>query len=205
MLRRTNVSLHFRARLELDRIRGLLRGRARLERKLGLKRLFYLMRTQTRYRVEQKSFWERAIVRKNVDSAGREHGTGWSHLRNDTARQNVMLLPHTQQALAQYEPLAFRAVVELCASRIAPPPSPSSPLVPPEAYELAPADGRTAHPAARRELREGVERMMRAGAASTALEREGHKSVEAWMDAWKEFDVGTAAPTGKKAPANKIE
>lgn len=204
MLRRTSTSLHFRAQLELDRIRGLMRGRARLERKIGLKRLFFLMRTQTRYRVEQKALWERAVVRKNVDSAAREHGTGWPHLRNDLARQNVMLLPKTQQTLAQYEPLAFRAVVELCASRIPPPPPPSSPQVPAEAYELAPQGSLTAHPAARRELREGVERMLSAG-PSTALEREGGKEVEAWMDAWREYDVGAGNREAVSRKASKIE
>ncbi|CCW69296.1 unnamed protein product [Phytomonas sp. Hart1] len=192
MLRRTPVVQNFRAKLELDRIRGLLRGRARLERKVGLKRLFFLMRTQTRYRVEQKAFWERAIVRKNVDSAAQEHGSSWVYLRNDLARQNLLLLPRTQQLLAQYEPLAFRAVVELCASRLAPPPPPMTAQIPEEVYRHHPADSSESHPAARRELKEGVERMLKTG-KSDRLEKGGPRTVEGWMDAWKEFDIGSAS------------
>lgn len=191
MLRSTPVSRYWRATAELDRLRGLLRGRARLEKKVGLKRITFLMRTQTRYRVEQKAHWERAIVRKNVDSAAHEHGSGWQHLRNDLARQNLMLLPRTQQQLALYEPLAFRAVVELCASRVAPPPPPTTAQVPVEAYAPRAADGATSHPAATRELQEGVERMLCAG-HSEKLQREGPRTVQAWMDAWKEYDVGAS-------------
>ncbi|CCW65649.1 unnamed protein product [Phytomonas sp. EM1] len=190
MLRQTSVLQHFRAKIELDRIRGLLRGRARLERKIGLKRLFFLMRTQTRYRVEQKAFWERAIVRKNVDSAAQEHGSSWMYLRNDLARQNLLLLPRTQQILAQYEPLAFRAIVELCASRLPPPPPPMTAQIPEEVYLLHASSSSESHPAARRELREGVERMLKAG-KSEALEKGGPRTVEGWMDVWKEFDVGS--------------
>ncbi|CBH18023.1 hypothetical protein, conserved [Trypanosoma brucei gambiense DAL972] len=203
MLRRTVCVQHYRAKLELDRIRSMLRGRARLERKVGLKRLFFLMRTQTRYRVEQQAHWERAIVRKNVDSAAREHGTGWQHLRNELGRQNVILLPRSQQLLAQYEPLAFRAVVELCASRIPPPPPPVVASVPEESYTLWPpashdnsecasTDGSDAphgqqqslsHPAARVELRCGVERVLRRGPSGLG------NNVNELIDAWKEFDV----------------
>lgn len=193
MLRSTTVSRYYRATAELDRLRGLLRGRARLEKKVGLKRITFLMRTQTRYRVEQKAHWERAIVRKNVDSAAHEHGSGWQHLRNDLARQNMMLLPKTQQQLALYEPLAFRAVMELCASRVAPPPPPMTAQVPDEAYAPRAKDGKTSHPAAARELREGVERMLRAGHSEKML-REGPRTVQAWADAWKEYDVGASSP-----------
>ncbi|KPI84919.1 hypothetical protein ABL78_6044 [Leptomonas seymouri] len=192
MLRSTSISRYWRATAELDRLRGLLRGRARLEKKVGLKRITFLMRTQTRYRVEQKSHWERAIVRKNVDSAAHEHGSGWQHLRNDLARQNMMLLPRMQQQLSLYEPLAFRAVMELCASRVPPPPPPMTAQVPEEAYAKRAEDGKTAHPAARRELKEGVERMLRVG-GSEKLQREGPKTIQAWMDAWKEYDVGASA------------
>eukprot|EP00796_Vickermania_ingenoplastis_P008217 gene8217-5741_t len=162
---------HYRAHMELDKIRGMLRGRARLERKVGLKRLFFLMRTQTRYRVEQQSFWNRAIVRKNVDSAAREHGASWSHIRNDSARHNVMLLPRMQQVLAQYEPLAFRSLLEVYGSRIPPPPPPKTAEIPVEVYQCLCSSGvsgeeavqvQASHPAAQRELRESVERMLRA-------------------------------------------
>nr|CCC95593.1 unnamed protein product [Trypanosoma congolense IL3000] len=219
MLRHTTGLQHYRAKLELDRIRGMLRGRARLERKVGLKRLFFLMRTQTRYRVEQRAHWERAVVRKNVDSAAREHGTGWPHLRNELSRQNILLLPRSQQVLAQYEPLAFRAVVELCASRIPPPPPPIVSVVPEETYTLwPPADcgssgagsddcgervyssgdvdpeerRQTSHPASRVELRRGVERVLRLGPPALG------SNVEELLDAWKEFDVATEKERNRK-------
>lgn len=188
MLRHSNFCLNYRATLELDRLRGMLRGRARLERKVGLKRLFFLMRSQTRYRVEQQSYWNRSIVRKNVDSAAQEHGTSWVYLRNDLARQNLMLLPRTQQILAQYEPLAFRAVVELCASRIPPPPPPLTAQVPAEAYASRPSDPLVSHPASKAALQKGIERMLKAG-NSSVLRRDGPQTVDAWMDAWREFDV----------------
>lgn len=190
MLRSTFPLLNYRATVELDRIRGLLRGRARLERKVGLKRLLFLMRTQTRYRVEQQSFWERAVVRKNVDSAAQEHGGSWSQLKNDLARHNIHLFPRSQQTLAQYEPLAFRAVMELCASHVPPPPPPLTAQVPVEAYMPTPEDPHVAHPAARRELQEGLARMLSSG-SSSALSR-GPKTVEGWMDSWKEFDVAAS-------------
>lgn len=188
MLRSTHASLNYRATLELDRVRGLLRGRARLERKVGVKRLTFLMRTQTRYRVEKQSYWERSIVRKNVDSAAHEHGSAWSHLRNDIARQNMMLLPRTQQHLAQYEPLAFRAVMELCASRIAPPPPPQTAKIPAEAYTASPKDNRVSHPAAARELREAVQRFLAAGKGSV-VDAGGSHGVDDWLNAWKEYEV----------------
>lgn len=192
MLRSTNISRYYRATAELDRLRGLLRGRARLEKKVGLKRITFLMRTSTRYRVEHKAHWERAIVRKNVDSAAHEHGSGWQHLRNDLARHNMFLLPKTQQQLALYEPLAFRAVMELCASRVPPPPPPVTAQVPEEAYARRAEDGATSHPAATRELREGVERMLRAGHSEKLL-REGPRTVQAWADAWKAYDVDASS------------
>lgn len=218
------MALHYRATVELDRLRGMLRGRARLERKIGLKRLFFLMRTQTRYRVEQQSHWNRAIVRKNVDSAAREHGTSWQHLRNDLARQNVTLLPRMQQTLAQYEPLAFRAMVELCASHIPPPPPPKTATVPDEVYTIMdpvdvaaaasasplPAESMessnnsssskdeegsgitrtpSSHPSAKRELRESITRMLKAaGPLEPEIESKAPQSVEAWAEAWKEYD-----------------
>lgn len=209
MLRNSYVLCHYRADIELDRIRGMLRGRARLERKVGLKRLFFLMRTQTRYRVEQQSHWSRAIVRKNIDSAAREHGTSWQYIRNDFAMHNIILLPKMQQILAQYEPLAFRALIELSASHVPPPPPPPTASIPEEAYYLplreTPADEKhlpsssvpisisavsASHPAARVELLNSVERMRRASEPHPKLTVH-NSSLESWMQAWKEFDVST--------------
>lgn len=207
MFRNSYVLHHYRADIELDRIRGMLRGRARLERKVGLKRLFFLMRTQTRYRVEQQSHWSRAIVRKNIDSATREHGTSWQYIRNDFAMHNIILLPKMQQLLAQYEPLAFRALLELSASHVSPPPPPPTASIPEEAYYLplreelrdekhlasssgpiSIRDASASHPAARVELRSSVERMRRASEPHPQLNA-SNSSLESWMQAWKEFDV----------------
>lgn len=185
------IARHYRAAIELDRIRGMLRGRARLERKVGLKRLFFLMRTQTRYRVEQQSHWNRAVVRKNVDSAAREHGSSWQYIRNDIARHNMILQPRMQQVLAQYEPLAFRALIEVCASRIPPPPPPLTASIPEEVYsiEALEKEGDTsAHPAARRELKENVSRMLRsAGPLDASVASRAPKDAESWCNVWKEY------------------
>lgn len=208
MFKNSQFLQHYRAAAELDRIRGMLRGRARLERKVGLKRLFFLMRTQTRYRVEQQSHWSRAIVRKNIDSAAREHGTSWQYLRNDFAMHNIMLLPKMQQMLAQYEPLAFRALIELSASHVPPPPPPPTAIIPDEVYHLPLREGSDevkghvspsspvpmndssgVHPSARVELRSCVDRLRRASEPHPKLTTENN-TVESWMEAWKEFDVG---------------
>jgi hypothetical protein len=134
MLRYSLLHRNYRAQIELDRVRPLLRGRAKYEKKIGLKKLFFMLRVQTKYRVELRRYKERALTRKNVDAALWEHNASWVTVRNDLARQNVALLPASQKRLALYEPLAFRAVVELCASRIPPPPAPDYKPIPPEAY-----------------------------------------------------------------------
>ncbi|EPY32308.1 hypothetical protein STCU_02876 [Strigomonas culicis] len=77
--------------------------------------------------------------------------------------------------------------MELCASHVPPPPPPLTAQVPAEAYAPMPEDPHVAHPAARRELREGVARMLSAG-DSPALAK-GPRTVEAWVDSWKEFEA----------------
>lgn len=187
MFRQSNPLLHFRAAFEMDRVRGMLRGRARLERKLGLKKMLFLLRTQTKYRVERATYWRKTVTRKNIDSAAREHGAGWGTMKNDLARQNVALLPRTQQALAQYEPLAFRAIMELNASAIAPPPAPTGKGVPEEAYSLPSDDPQVATAAGVRFLKEKVQELTRLPSEQVA--KKGPKSMDEWVNAWKKFET----------------
>jgi hypothetical protein len=187
MIRSTGVSLSWRASHELDKARTLLRGRRRIERKLGIKYLFTNLRKRTTFRVELEKHQKRALVRKNIDSAAHEHGSGWSHIRNDLARQNVVIMPRMQQMLAQYEPLAFRSLMELCSSNIAPPPAPEPAAIPPQAYEPRPTDPQQPTAAAVVELEALVATMMSKG--SKDLARHGYKSPADWTNAWREFDI----------------
>ena len=187
MLRQTLPSLHFRAAIEMDRVRGMLRGRARLERKLGLKKMLFLLRTQTKYRVELSSYWRKTVTGKNVDSAAREHGAGWSTMRNDLARQNVAILPRTQQTLAQYEPLAFRAMMELNASAIAPPPAPIGKGVPKEAYVVPSTNPLDPSAAGLQFVRAKVREITRLPSEQVA--KKGPKTEAEWVDAWKKYEA----------------
>ena len=188
MFRRSSIALTWRAKVELDKARTLLRGRAKLERKLGIKFLFTEMRKRTAFRVELEKHQKRAIVRKNVDAAAAEHGTGWIHIRNDLARQNVVIMPRAQQLLAQYEPLAFRSVLELCSSNIAPPPSPTPARIPAEAYVPRPADPSQPTAASVVELEALVSKMM--SKDSKELSKHGYRTPQEWTRAWEEFDIG---------------
>lgn len=187
MLRRTDVCLHFRARAEFDRIRSMMRGRAKLERKIGIKQMTFIMRTQTAYRVELQSYWEKRLNRKRVDSAAVEHGVGWGPLKNDLARQDVLLSPTAQHNLATYEPLAFRAVVELASSKIPPPALPASRPVPPEAYEPRPTEPNTCTKASTKELSEMIDDIM-ARPLFASLAKEHNVRADGLLDAWKEFE-----------------
>jgi hypothetical protein len=188
MLRSTPIACNWQARRQLERVRPMLMGRAGKERKLGHMLFTQRLRAETTHRVTSLSKTNGSHVRLNVDSALQEHGTDWSKARNDFARQNVALFPRSMQQLAQYEPMSFRALVELSASNIAPPPAPH------DASKVAPApyDPKLN---ALLELRGDVDRMLR------------HKSklqgqADDWMDSWKQFAVeeaGQPAATMKKA------
>lgn len=185
MLRRCEPRLNWRATYELDRVRNTMWGRAKLERKLGFKRMFFQLRCATKYRVSSKRFYDSSIIRRNVDAAAQEHGASWNSLRNDFARQNVILQTRSQQRLAQYEPLAFRSLVELAGSKIPPPPPPQPQLVPAEAYSEEHAS--ELHPTVSRELREAINKILYK--ESDALKQHGPASAEGWMDVWKEFEA----------------
>lgn len=194
MLRSTFVARSFRARVEFDRLRSMMRGRAKLERKVGLQRITFLVKQQTRYRVEIESYWRKTVLRKGIDSAAVEHGAGWATLKNDIARQNILLTPTAQNHIAKYEPLAFRALMELCSSRIAPPQPPVPKSVPPEAYIIRTPQGgaletsplQQASPAATRELREKIKVML--SRPSQRVSQCGLSTVDEWVDSWKQFE-----------------
>lgn len=166
----------------------MMRGRAKLERKVGIKQMTFVLKTQTKYRVELLSYWRKSVLRKGIDSAATEHSsTGWGALRNDLARQNVMLLTGAQANLAKYEPLAFRAIMELCSSRIAPLLPPTIQSVPPEAFAKSPSGVQEASQAGTRDLRNKVAAIL--AHPSPRVAQSGLKNVDDWVDAWKQFEV----------------
>eukprot|EP00331_Platyophrya_macrostoma_P024629 CAMPEP_0176436920 /NCGR_PEP_ID=MMETSP0127-20121128/18282_1 /TAXON_ID=938130 /ORGANISM="Platyophrya macrostoma, Strain WH" /LENGTH=165 /DNA_ID=CAMNT_0017820385 /DNA_START=134 /DNA_END=631 /DNA_ORIENTATION=+ len=149
----------------------------------------FMIRQQTRYRVELESYWRKTVIRKGIDSAVHEHGGSWSTLKNDMARQNIAILPTAQNHLAKYEPLAFRAVVELCASRIPPPQPPVAKSIPAEVYAPSRSSGDASTPCsvAVLELREKIADIL--GKKSTAVMQSTYGSdTERWLHAWQEFE-----------------
>jgi ribosomal protein L20 len=99
----------------------LLQGRAKMEKKLAVRRVLGNLRRETNARLEDNKFMGRSIMRASVNAAAREHGTDWGRLRIDLSRQDVTLFPTTLKTLAVYEPMSFRALAELAASGIMPP------------------------------------------------------------------------------------
>lgn len=173
----------------------MLRGRARHEKVLGVREVTLRLSKETRYRSQLKTYKNKTQVRKNIDAAAVEHGTGWSHMKNDLARQNVALLPTSQRILAQYEPLAFKSLLELCGSAIPPPPSAveQHPNIPEAVYNAAAANAALEHKAAlptlaaEEELKVMVGRMI--AKSSPALTASlSAKGSDAWLDTWKEFE-----------------
>ena len=197
MLRQTCVIRGWRAQSELWRARPMLTGRARYEKSLGVREVTLRLTKETRYRTELRSFKNKALIRKNIDAAAVEHGTGWAHIKNDLARQNIALLPTAQRMLAQYEPLAFKSLLELCSSAIPPPPSTveENPVIPPGVYNVAAnasleQKGTMPTAVAEEELKAMVERMLiKPSPALKAVCPKGDGSdVDRWMDAWKDFE-----------------
>lgn len=211
MLRSTGLNLEYKFRTEFWRARPLLRGRAKLEAKLGFKAVHVRLMKFTRFRLHHRKIDQRARIRTAVDSAAAEHGTGWAHLRNDLSKQNIHLYPSMQRLLAQYEPLAFRSVLEVASSSIVPPPSPLAdrPVIP-HLEPLSIKHDYTSQPtpAANRELKELIATMLRVdnataavtGASTSALKRvkvggksidtsEVIKAADEWKNAWKDFET----------------
>lgn len=197
MLRQTSANHGWRAQSELWRARPMLQGRARYEKSLGVREVTLRLTKETRFRTELRSFKNKTLIRKNIDAAAVEHGTGWVHIKNDLARQNIALLPTAQRILAQYEPLAFKSLLELCSSAIPPPPSAveENPVIPSSVYNVAASaslEQKATMPtvAAGEELKAMVERMLTkpSPALKAVCPRGDGADVERWMDAWKDFE-----------------
>jgi ribosomal protein L20 len=121
MLRSSPVALGWKPRRYIERVMPMLNDRAKLERKLAVRKVLGRIRHETNRRNFDDHFMNRSIVRVGVNAAAREHGTDFPKLQHDLARQDVPLFPTTLQTLAIYEPMAFRALCELSASGIHPP------------------------------------------------------------------------------------
>lgn len=193
MLRRTCLRWNWKAEKHTERIRTVLRGRAAHERKLGNREIIMRLKCETQYRtMGQKQYWS-AVKRTNAGAAANELGTDYPRLINDCARQNVLLLPSMCSQLAKYEPLAFRALVEMCASAIPPPPPPAVNRVPPEAYSPQDSAATTA------ELKSDVKRLRRLSQHSPPL---AAVTTEEWVNAWTEF---TTIPPEQRLKTSDVE
>lgn len=221
MLRQTNLNLNYNFKNEFWRARSLLRGRAKLETKLGMKAVHVRLAKYTRFRLHHRKYDQRARIRSAVDSAAVEHGTGWGHIRNDLSKQNIQLFPSTQRLLAQYEPLAFRSILEVSSSSIVPPPSPLNdcPVIPAAPPSSNHNFRKNFSHAATVELKEMIASLLRAdnntasvSGTSSALQRvkvcgktvdtrefNMESACDQWADAWKDFMVRPEDRSAKKA------
>ena len=120
MFRRTTVSCGWRPKTLVERVRPILAGRAKVERKLATTVVLNRLRRESTNRWSVLRFQQRNITRVGVNASLREHGADWGHTTNDLARQNVTIFPSALQVLAVYEPMSLRSITELCASGIAP-------------------------------------------------------------------------------------
>lgn len=167
--------------MELQRARYALRGRARKEKKLTWKSLRRQLLDETEHRQYGLKEFKAANRVQNVNAALLEHGTDSKKAARDFARQNYMFGLSTLQHLAQFEPLAFRSLVEVAASRIPPPPPPN-------------VDQQVGLTSPDAELKKDVDRLLK---SNSALYTEKDKLTvkfqrpksEAFVDAWKEFEV----------------
>eukprot|EP00759_Apiculatamorpha_spiralis_P056486 PhF_6_TR8080/c0_g1_i1/m.12500/K02887/RP-L20, MRPL20, rplT; large subunit ribosomal protein L20 len=122
MFRSTPIAHHYNGKKYLFEIASMMTGRARHERKLGHRYIRTHLRVQSNYRAYAKDHFDRARVRSNLQAAYMEHGTDYPKARNDLSRQKILLDHHALSTLAIQEPLAFRSVMELISSGVAPPP-----------------------------------------------------------------------------------
>ena len=166
MLRCTIPTLSYRPRGWIQRVMPLLPGKAKVEFKFARGKVLNRLKTATLRRKEIDAWTHNDTVKVAVGAAANEHGTSWAALTADLARQNVTLFPTAQRAVAVYEPMSFRALMELAGSGIAPP-TPKASVPKPQ---LAPAA----------QLDVDVAALQRTKSAALAADRD-------LRDAWKRY------------------
>ncbi|KNH07954.1 hypothetical protein XU18_1435 [Perkinsela sp. CCAP 1560/4] len=120
MLRGTTTCLAYYGQKYLTEMSRLLNGRGRHEAKLGRSYIRSHLRIATTYRAYFKSRYERGMRRSLLQGAFYEHGADYPKAMNDLARQKMLLSRPMMIRLAQYEPMAFRSILELISSGIYP-------------------------------------------------------------------------------------
>jgi hypothetical protein len=189
MLHATGKLQNWKARWEFSRVADRLSGRARYEPGLTWRAMNQFMRRATDYRVTGiKNRYTSSITVQRFNAAAMEHGTHMGHIQKDQARHRMGLSNIALVNLAQYEPLSFRSVVELCASEISPP----KPLP-----DVVPSEVRNSTTVAD-QLRKDVQRFLYLG----SLRKDGplfnetklsppEKLTESWLNAAEEFRAPT--------------
>uniref|UniRef100_A0A7S1PUJ5 Uncharacterized protein n=1 Tax=Neobodo designis TaxID=312471 RepID=A0A7S1PUJ5_NEODS len=131
MLRHSPVCLGWRPKAYVQKVMPLLASRAKVEFKIGRRVVLNRLKRATDKRLTTDKWMRNSVNRAAINAAAREHGSDFPKLTNDLARQDVVLNPTAMKTLAVYEPMSFRAVMELAASGIAPP-TPKSQVAKPQ-------------------------------------------------------------------------
>lgn len=200
MFRSQQPLLYWKGVKQLTPASSAMWGRRKHERKLGAKRLLWQLIAQSRYRNDFKRPWERSINRAVISAVANENGTDWTSLSKDLARQNIVVGQEGLTKMAQFEPLAFRCLLELASSGIAPPPNISDPKTQTGLKELYHQTNSSNSPSSvDDQLRVDIARMLK---PKSALKGSGNAEgrsldeilvqkksvVDEWADAWKEFE-----------------
>ena len=197
MLQQSLTLRHFKGQEQLSKMLGTLTDRRRHERRLGLRTLLNRLLFRSEYRNSYQRPRARSELRQGVGASALESGTDWSASRNDLARQNCIVNLSSQHALAQLEPLAYRALMELASSEIPPPAAPDWTATAGHRRE-------NEHQSVNDELRADIERMLGPRSAlsgsgrnfsSAVFAADGDKAaaeskaeITKWEEAWKEFE-----------------
>lgn len=194
MFRNSITFLHFKGQPQLTKALGLLHGRHRYERRLGLNRLLRMTIGRSHYNTEQRRPIQRALRRQVIGATQLESGTDWRSARNDLARHNSILSLQSLEQIAQLEPLAMRSLMELV----------SSDIQPPRGVDWNKTAGKAevnAMESMDDELRADIRKMMKPRSAlpgsgtgsqlafepPVVAEKKEAKLVSEWIDAYKEF------------------
>ena len=205
-MRRTGGLAFWYGQQQFDRMYVNMSNRQGHERKLGHITLQNLIHNESQNKREEDPPRNASVLAVNIQAAANEHGTSQRKLDHDLARQRVHLDKEMLRTLAHFEPMSFRALVELAGSGIAPPPrlDPAALKAP---MTTAPLPGE-APPAtaARADLEYDVRRMLRRAASPAvspdpevkAAAADLKKGTDAWMGSWREFcaEDEIASPLG---------